>query len=290
MSLKKALQKKIHKARLAGSIVKDSVVVNVKRPLKKRRFYASELKTIIVDMDGTIFRSDSSLEALNLLFPEKIKDSSTGELIYRKLIQNIVDGTMTVDEAMVKGTTLLKNRGLSINDFKKILEKIKPKIRFDLIKALKEIQLTSNVKIILATFSSKEFGKLLGTYLNEKMKFNFDEVIGSEMEFDENGIVIHLIKIVGMNSKEIQGKKIISKFDAVIELFNEKKWDFNPNQTLLITDSYGDIELIKKIPSILISTEKPDLIQKYSSKLKLADFIVKDDGKIKEQIEKIIFN
>ncbi len=287
MGLKKALQKRVHKAKLAGSIVKDSVVVNVKRPLKKRRFYASELKAIIVDMDGTIFRTDSSLEALNLMFPEKIKDSTAGELIYRKLIQSIVDGKMTIDEAMIKGINLLKKRGLTINDFELVLEKIKPYIRTQLIEALKEIQQYLNVKIILATFSSKKFSELLNNYLIKEMNFGFDELIGSEMKFDEKGKVIHLTKIIGMKSKQVKGKQIISKFDAVQELI-QKKWGFNLNQMLFITDGYGDIELIKKIPSILITSNNPDLIQKVSSRLRLADFIIKDNEEIKQQLQKII--
>lgn len=290
MGLKKALQKRMHKAKLAGSIVKDSLVVNVKRPLKKRRFYANELKAVVVDMDGTIFRTDSSLEALNLMFPEKIRDSTAGELIYRKMINSIIEGTMSIDEAMIKGTALLKNRGFSITDIKTVFEKVKPYLRTELIESLKEIQKEKNAKIILATFSSKKFGEMLEDYLFESIGFRFDSIIGSEMEFNEEGKVIHLIKVVGMESREVEGKKIISKFDALQELLKEKNWEFNLNQILFITDGYGDIELIKKMPSILITNkENPDLIQTVSTRLRMADFIVKDDEKVKEQIHKIIF-
>jgi hypothetical protein len=288
MSLKKAISKRVHKAKMVGTVVKDSVVVNVKRPVKKRRFYSSQLKAVIVDLDGTLLANDSSLEALKLFFPERIKTLTKGELIYGKLVNAIIEGTMSVDEAMVFGLKKLIERGFTIEGLEKVFDLSKPKIRMQLVDALKLIQNGLNAKIILATMSSKKFAELLNLHLSEEMNFRFDAILGSEILF-EKGKAKKLQKIIGRETKQIDEIEVKSKFDAIQDLLNEKNWNYSLNELLFITDGYGDIGVIKKIPSILIAQkEKPSLIQTVSKRLRLADFIVQDNEELKEQIVKTV--
>ncbi|MFH1588124.1 MAG: HAD family hydrolase [Candidatus Diapherotrites archaeon] len=288
MGLKKAISKRVHKARMVGAVVKDSFLVNVKRPIKKRRFYSSQLKAVIVDLDGTLLETDSSLEALKLFFPEKIKGLTKGELIYGRLINAVIDGTMSVDEAMVFGLKKLIEKEFSTDDLEMVFEFVKPKIRMQLAESLKLIQKGMNAKIILATMSSKKFAELINKHLSEEIGFEFDAVLGSEILF-EKGKAKKLIKIIGKETKQIGEIQAKSKFDAIQDLLNEKKWNYSLNELLFITDGYGDIEVIKKMPSILLTQkENASLIQTVSKRLRLADFIVQDDENLKEQIVKIV--
>jgi phosphoserine phosphatase len=284
-----AVSKRVNKARLISGVVKDSLLINIKRSSRKKRFFSQELEAIIVDMDGTVFRGDSSVEALNLKFPEKLGDTTTGEAIYRKLIQMVIEGRCTIDEVIVRGTNLLRGRGLCRGDFEVILEKVKPEIRSDLVFALRDVKRETGAKMVLATLSSLEFGEVLNGYLEREFGFCFDAVVGTRLEFNENGGGVRGVsEILGKKDSVVDGVRVKTKFTAVREVFEERGWGFAPERMVLITDGYGDIELIKKMVSILIRQSEPNLVQSVSTKLRLADFIVNDGVGLKDSIEGIL--
>ncbi len=66
----KDIKSKLLSARLLGIVVKNSFTFKIKRRTP-RRLKKTEFDTIIVDMDGMLYKADANLEALMLAYPEK---------------------------------------------------------------------------------------------------------------------------------------------------------------------------------------------------------------------------
>ncbi len=290
MKSKIPLRKRLAKARLLGQVVKNSLEFKLRRrrPFKKR-FFSDNILTVIVDMDGTVFESDAGMEALSIVYPEKLENGTTlGEHFYKSIIKGIADGNFSVEEAIIQGNNLLAQRNCSKKDFKKVLEVVKVGLRTKLIKALKKIKETHKAKIILATLSSVDFALMLNNFLKKNFEFEFDGLIGSELKFNSSGVIIGLNSIIGTQNTEIQGIPVKSKIQAIQDLCQERDWIFSPKNSLLITDSYGDIDLAKKMKTILIKTNKgPSIVQKISQLLKLADYIFEVNTDLDKKIESV---
>ena len=288
--IKKAIKNRINKARLLKDILKDSYIFNIKRRKLKKTFNPERVSTIVVDMDGTIIRKESVLEALALMYPEKIKGKkSKGEKLYQEIIDEIVGGELTLAEAVVAGHYYLIEKNFTYNDMLKVFNKVKFSIRDQLIFTLKYLQEVKGKKIILATLSSKDFGLILNEYLKKKYFFSFNEIIGTELKFNKEKKLVGVKKIIGLGNGESKERKERTKHKALQELFKEKKWKFSDKKIVLITDSYGDIDLARKVFTILIKpNEKPSLAQRVSSIFRLSDKQVKDDFKLQTNLIKIL--
>jgi hypothetical protein len=159
-----------------------------------------------------------------------------------------------------------------------------PGLRVGLVKALRQLRKQMHVHIILATLSSQEFGEMVNHELRRQYGFGFDAVIGTNVEFDKKGEMIGIKKILGFRNGKFKGVPVRTKLQAMKELSKKNKWPFTMNQTVLITDSYGDIEMAKHVKTILLATENPTLAQRVSERFKLADRIVEIDSQLEENI------
>jgi hypothetical protein len=282
-----SILKRFNKARLVGGAVRTSLTFNIRHKAWKKRFPPRQLKTIIVDMDGTIFKTDSSYEALKIMYPDLTDEKEIlGEFIYRKILQHIFEGSQSIEDAIITGTEFLMDAGFHKSDFERVLNMVKGQLRENLIYALKSIKEKQDVKIVLASLSSVEFGKLLNEHLKEKYGFSFDGIIGTVMKFDEEGKLTGLKRIIGTKSGTIDGIKVTTKMSAVRKILKEARWEFDEQSSVLITDSYGDVDLSKKIPTILIKpSDKSTAVQMVSHLLRLGDMIVEDNEFLKEKIE-----
>lgn len=56
------------------------------------------------------------------------------------------------------------------------------------------------------------------------------------------------------------------------------------NQTVLITDSYGDIDMAKHVKTILLVPNQPSSIQAVSAKYKLADKLIPTNAQLKKNL------
>lgn len=275
----KEFRAKLSSARLLGTVFKNSIQFKIRRSAL-RRYKTKEFDTIIVDMDGTVYDSDSSLVGLKLFYPE-------GRVIYEEILEKIASGKFSVEEAIIEGNELLKQKKVNKKDFVKVLDAIKPTIRRPLIKALKRIK--KNGKTVgLATLSSKTFGLLLNKHLEEKYGFKFDFVVGTELSFDSQGNINGVKEIVGMKDDEINGIFVKSKLTKVKEEMQKLGKEFSVRNSLLITDSYSDIDLAKMLVTILIKPKKPNKAQQISAKLRLSDYILPDSSELQLNLESII--
>jgi len=76
------------------------------------------------------------------------------------------------------------------------------------------------VKIILASLSSVEFGKLLNEYLKGKYGFSFDGVIGTVMKFDEEG------KLIGLPANQKFPQLVGDVLEGLMEKNKQGAYDF----------------------------------------------------------------
>ncbi len=290
MALKETIKAKAKKARLVGGIVKDSVVFNIKKKTVRKKFQKQPIDLIVVDMDGTLFSGDVSLEALKLKYPEKTGKTVLGELLYDVILESIASGKNSVESAIVWGNAFLISRNFSKKDLNKVLELIIPGLRIDLIESLKFLKQTFNTKLVLATQASLEFGELLNNYLKKEFGLEFDFVIGSKLKFDKKQSLTGLKQIVAMKTGQFQGIPVRTKAELLEMLSFRKKIPFDFKKSLLITDGYSDIDLAKRMRTILIKVKQKRTNQKISQTLKLADYIIEDNSYLGKNIEQIVSN
>ncbi len=283
----KFIRSKLASARLLGGLVRNSLTFKIKRRAL-RRFRTREFDTVIVDMDGTLFSTDANLEALSMLYPEaNAEGRAAGEDLYDSIISKIASGEYTIERAIVEGNKFLIAKKMSRQDFSSILAKVEPTIKKKLVGALKSMK-ASGKKLVLATLSSKDFGDVLNSHLKEKYSLGFDFVVGTKLRFDQGGLISGLESIVGTKDFEFEGIPVRSKLTAIREAMAQSGAWLDINKSLLITDSYGDIDLAKTLVTVLIRPKSPSVAQKVSYRLKLADYILKDDKDLQTNLESII--
>ena len=283
---KVALRSKLFTAKLLGNVIKNSLTFKIKRSAM-RRFKSTDFDTVIVDMDGTIYKSDANLEGLCVFYPSVVEGEVEGVKIYSALVDKIASGQYSVEQAIVEGNEYFIKKGMSKTDFKKVYEHIQPGLRKKLVKALKNLKADGKT-LVLATLSSKDFGDYLNKQLKKDFDFEFDFVVGTQLSFDEIGKVNGISSIVGMKDGDLNGVKVKSKLTAIKDAFQEAGKEFTLNKSVLITDSYSDIDLGKMIVTILIKPRKSTKAQKVSQSLKLADYILYDDVYLKTNLESIL--
>jgi len=268
----KAIKAKLASAKLLGIVVKNSLQFKLRRKALQR-FKATEFDTIVVDMDGTLYKSDANLEALKVVYPESENGLVKGEKLYDSILSKIASGTYSVEQAIVEGNKLLMKKNMKKKDFSKVLDKIKPGIRKPLVKSLKKMK-KSGKTIVLATLSSKEFGELLNSYLKKEFDFSFDIIVGTQLKYDAQGKIIGVKSMV--STKDTAHKKIPvkSKLSAIRNALEEQGKKLNLKKSILITDSYSDIDLAKMFVTVLIQPTRSTTPQKVSQRLKLADYIL----------------
>ncbi len=281
------IKTKLSSAKLLGIVLKNSLQFKLRRSALPH-YKATEFDTVIVDMDGTLYKSDANLEGLMLAFPD-IGESgkSGGEEIYDSLIKKIASGEYSVEQAITEGNKFFIAKKLTRRDFYPVLDKVKSGIRLPLVVALKDIK-KSGKTIVLATLSSRDFGEMLNAHFKLKFGFEFDLVLGTELEFDADERIVGVKSIVGTKDSEYEGIPIKSKLTAVKEGLTAKGIDFDAKKAVLITDSYGDIDLAKMLVTILLKPKHPTAAQRVSHRLKLADYILPDNRDLKQNLESII--
>lgn len=283
----KDIKSTLFSARLLGNVVKNSLTFKIKRGAM-RRFKATDFGTIIVDMDGTIFRSDANLEALMLCYPEVLNAGRTsGEELYDSIISKIANGQYSIEKAIIEGTKFLIAKKMRKQDFFKVLDNLKPLIRKPLVKALAQMK-NSGKTVVLATLSSKEFAQMLNEYLKLKYGFEFDCIAGTEMTFDEAGYITGVKSISGTKDFECEGILVRSKLTEIRQCLKAIGKEFDPKKAVIITDSYGDIDVAKAIVTILIKQSNPTTAQKVSYRLGLADYVLPDNKDLETNLVSIV--
>ncbi|MDP2666077.1 MAG: HAD family hydrolase [Candidatus Diapherotrites archaeon] len=283
MSIRKYVGSKVRHARVVGGFIRNSLVFKLKRQALRPRYWFRKVNLIVVDMDGTLFEDDAGRWGLKVAYPDRIDHSSMGDILHDAILQNLSKGELSVEEAIIDGNRLLQYRGFTRDDFQIVLKKMWPSLRKELVYALKELQ-NEGKHIVLATLSSKEFADMVNDELIGRYGFGFDGIIGTQVSFDAKGKMDGVKDILGLRNGTTRGVKVRTKLSATRELARTKRWKFALNHTVLITDSYGDIDMAKHVKTILLVPRKPTRIQAVSADFRLADRIIPTDRYMKEEI------
>ncbi len=283
----KDIKSKLFAAKLLGVVVKNSLTFKIKRRALGR-FKRTEFDTIIVDMDGTLYKTDANLEALMIAYPEKMESGkSSGEEIYDSIISKIAFGEYRIEKAIVEGNKFLMARKITRQHLFRVADKVKPTLRKTLINALIDIR-RSGKTIVLATLSSKDFGQILNEYLKIKYGFEFDCIIGTKLEFNSDGQIRGISEMIGTKDFVFESISVKTKLTAIKDGLEAIEKKFDIKKAVLITDSYGDIDLAKMLVTILIKPLSPSTAQKVSQRLGLADYILPDNKDLGINLESIL--
>ncbi len=277
----KDIKSKLSAAKLLGTVVMNSLQFKLRRTAL-RRFKSEEFDVVIVDMDGTLYESDANLEALKTMFGDE-----EGEKVYDSIISKIASGQYSVEQAIVEGNALLVAAKMNQGHFKTVLERIKPGIREQLVVALKKMQGEGKI-IVLATLSSRSFGELLNTHLKQEFGFSFNYIVGTQLTYTDHGFLTGVESIVGTKDMDYNGIPVRTKLTAVRKVLAPAGKELDLKRSILITDSYGDIDLAKMLVTILIKPDEPTTAQSVSERLKLADYLLDDDANLRYNLEQII--
>ncbi|MBI4210033.1 MAG: haloacid dehalogenase-like hydrolase [Candidatus Diapherotrites archaeon] len=289
LKVPRAIRSKLSAAKLLGTVMKNSIQFKLRRGAFRKRYKSREFDTIIVDMDGTLFRGDANLEGLKFLYPDKNEGRKTyGEEIYDSLISKIASGEYSIERAILEGNKFLMAKKASVKSLSGVLSIMKGEIRVPLVRSLKKAK-RRGMTIVLATLSSRTFGELANSYIAEKYGFGFDMVLGTELSFDSQKAITGVKSIVGTKDFDFGGIPVHSKLTAIRHgMAAGGKEFFDLKKAVLITDSYGDIDLAKMLVTILIKPENPTAAQKVSQRLRLADYIIRDDSDLQRNLESIL--
>lgn len=284
MSLRSFVGNKVKRARVVGGFLRNSLVFKLKRAALRPRYWFNRISLVVVDMDGTLFEGDAGQMGLRHMYPDKIDQSTIGDTLYEGILHKLAQGHMRVEDAILDGNQLLQYRNITRRDFEKVLEKMWPTLREDLVEALKELQTKQKTKIVLATLSSVEFAEMVNTRLRKECGFSFDGIIGTQLKFDRKNKMVGVKHVLGLKNGTVRGVKVQTKLKALKEFCKRKKWPFSMNQTVLITDSYGDIDIAKHLKTILLVHPKPTTVQAVSAKYKLADKLIPANAQLKKNL------
>lgn len=285
MSLRKLVTQKMKRARVVGGFLRNSLVFKLKRTALRPRYWFNHVSLVVVDMDGTLFDADAGHMGLKQMYPDPIDaDASMGDILYEGILHKLAHGEMRVEDAILDGNRLLQYQKMTRHDFEKVLEKMWPSRRMELIDALKELRAQHKVKIVLATLSSAEFAEMANKRLKKEHEFSFDGIIGTELTFDRRNRMMGVERILGLKNGRVRGVSVQTKLKALKEFCKRKKWPFSMNQTVLITDSYGDIDMAKHVKTILLVPKKPTTVQAVSAKYKLADKLIPANAQLKKNL------
>ncbi len=278
------MRNKVKRARVVGGFLRNSLIFKLKRQTHAPRYWFQKVSLVVVDMDGTLFDGDAGNEGLRFCYPDKVDHTTMGDILYEGILHKLAQGQTTVEEAILDGNRLLQYRDMQKKDFQKVLGKMWPQRRVELIEALKELKREQEVKIVLATLSSLEFAHMVNEKISKQHQFSFDGIIGTDLAFDKKGKMTGVHEIMGLRNGYVRGVKIKTKLSALKELAKKKHWPFSMNQTVLITDSYGDIDMAKHVKTILLVPRYQNTIQRVAAKYKLADKMIPTNAQLKKNL------
>ncbi len=92
-----------------------SLRFRLRRALK--RFNASKIRAIVVDVDGTFLENGLPIEALKLAY-----GSRRGSEINKSLEGMYASGELSLDESLIEGHRALMRKGFSRRDWEKLIE------------------------------------------------------------------------------------------------------------------------------------------------------------------------
>lgn len=221
-------------------------------------------KLIMLDLDETLLRTNSSLELLTQVAGEK--HAVERYQYYRSLVKN---GKMSLQDAQLAAHQEMVQRGVTISDYYDMIDRVirEGKVRPDVLQAVKYLQGIGR-KVVLVTKSAQAIADIFSA------KFGFDGAVGTRESF-QNGRLRGIEQLVGdKKSKKVSVK---TKMQRMEEWCKFNKVPFSPKNISLVTDSYDDYLTLRKVGfGLLFIPSKAETHQKIAKKFGLSDFQVEE--------------
>ena len=129
---------------------------------------------------------------------------------------------------------------------------------------------------------------MLNEHIKRKFGFEFDCIIGTELDFGESEMITGIKSMAGTKDFDFEGISVKTKLSAIKDALAAKGKEFDIKKSVIITDSYGDIDIAKMLVTILIKPASPSTAQKISYRLGLADYILPDNKDLGTNLESIL--
>ena len=228
-------------------------IASIERPtiyLPQNNFY------LFVDLDGTLLNGLSMREARKIMFGSRIKDDFK-EVIYDYAVR-YGGKELGFTFYVLTANEIFRKYGWNIDKEKELVYWSMYNIRWNLVAELKKIKEKYGCQIFLVTGNAKSFSSRIVERINRTARMKiFDDVLGSDIIFDDNGNMSDFPKLVSNinltvsigNNGDRRDVRVVRKLDLVREELDEK-------EHVVITDSINDIDLIKTGFTIYVHDEK----------------------------------
>jgi phosphoserine phosphatase len=241
----------------------------------RRRILPGKGTIVMLDLDDTLIKTNSSLELLvQVIGAEKAKKRYQ---YYRSLVKN---GKMSLQQAQIESHQEMVDAGATIDQYQSMVERVvrEGKVRKDVLRVAKYLQSIGR-KVVIVTKSSQVIGDLFAN------KFELDGSIGTLERF-ENGKLQGIESLVG--DKKSRTVKVKTKMRRMKEWCRKRGVPFSPQNVSLITDSYDDYLTLRKVGlGILYVPKKSETHQKIAEKFGLGDFQIEEIDPLHEQRMKL---
>lgn len=240
----------------------------VKRSLRRKRTLQEASNVVLIDMSGTLCKTDTSEEMLNLMFGEP-----KGSELYKQYREQVKQGKLSMEEAMLQGANKLAEARIREGDYDQLLAKLlaEGKIRNDVLEVARYLKKHGRT-VVLATRESE----ILANKLVKHYPEHFDFAIGTK-ETIVDGKILGVERLIGGRKGKVRGHPIITKMDALKEQLITRGEPYSPKRISVLTDGYDDIAALKKAGfSILLTPKSAATHQKLAKRFRLADVLVEE--------------
>jgi len=197
----------------------------------------SELRHAIVDCDGTLYRADSTLEALYRTFGKQ-----KGDDLHKAIISDVKCGKLTIDQALIRGFTTLADApgGFNIHLWEEIMEDFRKRglFRQGLFDALAQLQSQTRMKVIVATRASEISARWIAGNMGLARDSTYS--LGTCVRSDAAGIALKMEELIGSEDGYTDGIKTTTKVTKAGQVSRKNSQEFSASATAVISDDLLD--------------------------------------------------
>jgi len=231
----------------------------------------------IVDCDGTLYRADSTLEAL-----KRVYGKQRAAQLHEGIIADVKAGKLTIDEGLVRGFDLLASSpgGFNIHLWEEIMEDFRKRglFRQGLLEALMEIQSASGTTVVVATRASEISSRWIAKNMGLKKESTY--YLGTGCRTDNAGIAMELTELIGTEDGFVDHVRSITKVAKAQAILEADSKAFSADSAAVISDDLLDRkEMLSAGWGVLIvpgEKSERNSFQKASVSFRLYDRMVMD--------------
>ncbi len=229
-----------------------------------RRISPGSGKVIMLDLDETLLKTNSSFELLAQVVGEN--KAMERYQYYRSLVKN---GKMSLQDAQLAAHQEMVELGTTMKDYHNMVDRVirEGKVREDVLQVAKYLQSIGR-KVVLVTKSAQTIADLFS------QQFRLSGAIGTD-ELFQNGKLAGIKRLIG--DKKNRKVRVETKMQRIEEWCRKSGVPFSPRNISIVTDSYDDYLTLRKVGiGLLFVPHKAETHQKIAKKFGLSDFQIEE--------------